>query len=37
MSRTQRTIEQIGNDPSKRSTENQPSSAFFLFGKSCQS
>jgi len=37
MSRTLMRIEQIGNDRSIRSTENQPSSAFFPFGKSRQS
>ena len=36
MSRTLGTIEQIGNDPTIRSTENQSSSAFFLLGASCQ-
>jgi hypothetical protein len=36
MSKTLRTIEPIGKDPTMRSAENQPSSAFFLLGE-CQS
>ncbi len=37
MSRTLRTIEQIGNDLTIGSTENQSSNALFLLGESCQS